>query len=576
MLYVVCFIFLEGAIMSKETKFLSIAIGLLQGKLKEDGKEDAVASRMDADRLLSFTKYALENYKLKGNKRVNEVDYPGTNDRNRFHNNGIVDKNGALGSIYIETKCHGQGTPAQVKLFKLLPGETPETFNRVNGKITMIRDITGFDGCLSRKLPVGRYVVEISKGSEYEIITDSLEVTENKYEKRQYELNHFIDLSDDGWIAGDLHHHCIYSSPVFGGDDDVVESPKEVANSMMAMGLRYGALSDHHNVLNHDYWRACKRDDFTPIVSKEISTSNGHVMQMGVEKDVIYKIPDDEHRTDEYLRAEFVRITDEIKANGGLPQINHPRDLQRSISWNPNFEDMLDIFETMEIWNGSAPMMMGSTDYAAYELWLKCLRKGLFLPATTGSDTHNIAADDYHVLYDNILDTYDLIKENKSELEEKYTEEAHVFELICESLLPILEKWAETCLTSGGVRTYIHAGKDREQKNLLQTLKSGHSFLTNGPILIPTVNGKLPGEKLCGEKELHIDLKLLSNRELTKLEVHSENGLLQEIELDAKKENGFYDYSRKIEQTIKEDRFVYFIAKSDCTNLAISNPVICG
>ena len=114
--------------MSKETKFLSIAIGLLQGKLKEEGKRDEVVSGMDAGRLLTFTEYALANYKLKGKKRVNEVDYPGPNDRNRFHNNGIVDKNGALGSIYIETKCHGQGTPAQVKLFKLLPGETPENF----------------------------------------------------------------------------------------------------------------------------------------------------------------------------------------------------------------------------------------------------------------------------------------------------------------------------------------------------------------------------------------------------------------------------------------------------------------
>ena len=161
-------------------------------------------------------------------------------------------------------------------------------------------------------------------------------------------------------------------------------------------------------------------------------------------------------------------------------------------------------------------------------------------------------------------------------VEREYPEEVHVFELICESLLPILEKWAETCLTSGGVRTYIKADDDREQANILNTLKKGHSFLTNGPILIPTVNGKLPGEKLEEGKELDIDIKLVSNRRLEKLLVCTENSTLKEIELDAKKENGFYDYSLKIKQTITEDRFIYFIAKSDCTNLAISNPVICG
>ena len=60
---------------------------------------------------------------------------------------------------------------------------------------------------------------------------------------------------------------------------------------MRAMGLSYGALSDHHNTLNHDIWRAQEKEDFLPIVSKEISTTNGHVMALGVEKDVIYHAP---------------------------------------------------------------------------------------------------------------------------------------------------------------------------------------------------------------------------------------------------------------------------------------------
>ncbi len=562
--------------MGKETKFLSIAIGLLQGKFREEHKEDDVVRDMTADRLYDFTRYAIKNCS-NGKKRTNEVDYSASNQRNRFHCNGILEGATDLGDLYVETRCEGVGTPSQVKLFKLLPGETAENFDRVNGKITMIRDITGLDGCLSRKLSEGRYVVEISKGSEYEIILDSFEVKTGQYTKRIYDIKRYINLSKEGWIAGDLHHHSIYSSPVFDGTDDVVETPKEIANSMMAMGLEYGALSDHHNVLNHAAWKANCRQDFTPIISKEISTSNGHVMAMGVEKDVIYAIPEDKDRTDEYLRKEFVRITDEIKANGGLAQINHPRDLQTAISWNPKFEDMLDIFETMEIWNGSNPMMMGSTDYAAYELWLKCLKRGLFLPATTGSDTHNIAADDYHVLYDQILDTYDNIKGSAKDLEQKYPDELHVFTLICEELLPILEKWAETCLTSGGVRTYINIEGERTQENILNTLRKGHSFLTNGPILITTVNGKRPGETLGNTegKELNIEIKLLANRELKKLMICTENGVIKEIQLAAEKENGFYDYSQSIKETIPEAKYIFFIAKDDCTNLAITNPVIC-
>lgn len=571
--------------MSKETKFLSIAIGLLQGLLQESGQTDPVVENMDADRLYNFFSYA--RIVCPGSRpRTNEVDYPDKNKRNRFHRNGIPASCSALGDVFVETTCKGLGTPAQVKFFKLLEGETYENFDRVNGRITMIRDMTGFDGTLHRYLPEGRYFIEVSKGSEYEIITDYLEIKKDGLEKRNYGLNRFIDLEKMGWIAGDNHHHSIYSSPAFGGDDDVVESPEEIANSMMAMGLGYGALSDHHNVLGHKAWQALKRDDFLPIISKEISTSNGHVMAMGVDIDVIYNIPQPEDRTDEYLRSEFVRITDIIKEKGGLAQINHPRDLQKAISWNPAFEDLLNIFETMEIWNGSNPMMPGSTNNKARTLWHKCMKRGLYLPATTGSDTHNICADDYHLLYDEILDIRDLIQLNTQELSEKYPEEVRVFSMIFERLLPILEKWAETNLTSGGVRTYVNLAakdgkmKDRTPKAVMEALRQGHSFLTNGPILITSVDGKGPGEVLEEKSEddrnLKIDIKLCSARPVSKLQICTESKVVKEILLKATKENGYYNYSCVLTENLKEyrgDHYIYFVAMDDCTNMAITNPV---
>lgn len=158
----------------------------------------------------------------------------------------------------------------------------------------------------------------------------------------------------------------------------MVESPSEVCNSMMAMGLFFGALSDHHNVLNHEAWKKEKKENFLPVISKEISTSNGHVMALGVEEDVIYAIPDDKDRTDEKLRNEFQRIVQQIKDEKGLAQLNHPRDLSVSISWNPDFYDMINIFETVEIWNGSNPMLAGSTNDMAYRLWVELLRQGRY------------------------------------------------------------------------------------------------------------------------------------------------------------------------------------------------------
>ena len=53
---------------------------------------------------------------------------------------------------------NGNPTPAQVKLFPLKSGESAKTFHRVNGRIDMIREMTGEDGSLDKLLPTGRCV----------------------------------------------------------------------------------------------------------------------------------------------------------------------------------------------------------------------------------------------------------------------------------------------------------------------------------------------------------------------------------------------------------------------------------
>ena len=84
----------------------------------------------------------------------------------------------------------------------------------------------------------------------------------------------------------------------------MIETPVQIRDSMRAAGLDFGALSDHHNVLDHELWEKTRTSDFIPILSKEISTGRGHVISLNVKKheDVIYRIGTVEERTDEYLR----------------------------------------------------------------------------------------------------------------------------------------------------------------------------------------------------------------------------------------------------------------------------------
>lgn len=299
-------------------------------------------------------------------------------------------------------------------------------------------------------------------------------------------------------------------------------------------------------------------------------------MSLGVEEDVIYHIPNEESRTDTYLREEFVRVTDHIKELGGVPQINHPCDHSKSISWNKEYNDLLPIFQTMEIWNGSNPMLLGSTNYKAFQLWQGLLEKGQFIPATAGSDTHNILANDYHVLFEKFKWLIDLIINKRIEIPDRLIKEVDFLIKMNKEVIPLLEKWANTNLTSAGVRTFVHVNGCVTQEKILDGLKCGHSFLTNGPVLIPEISKRIPGETATKESSM-VDIKvtLFGNRPLKQLSIYANGMQINHIPLETTKSiNGKYDYSRIISSvSVKDVKWLFFIATDDCTNMAITNPI---
>ena len=544
--------------MSKTTKFLSIGIDMYkEARGKERDPERKTLNANDLEKAL----IAFEDYlKHKGELYTKEPE-------------------GKKGVFELTVTEDFSGVISEVRLYPVKPGESLTSEYEANGRVDFYRFVTNRDGKLSESLPVGKYLVKVSKGSEYEIEYFYVDIKEDTLVESEVSLKRFADLSKEGFFAGDIHHHSIFSSPVWGGDDDVKESPLEVAESMQAMGLRFGALSDHHNILNHKEWKATENEDFYPIVSKEISTSNGHVLSLGVENyDVIYKIPKDEDRTDEYLRNEFVRITDEIRDHKGLPQLNHPRDLSKSISWNPDFYDMTEVFETIEIWNGSNPMYTGSTDWMAAKFWRDLLEEGRWFPVTTGSDTHNIKANDYHVLTGKLYWFLEKAKEYGEGFINECSEWSYLFKSflnIGKEFLPFMEVWAKTCLTSGCVRTYIELYKNEKLKtdSALNALRSGHSFITNGPILDVHVNGEhLGGIVEVKNGSLDLDIRLLSNRKVTKLVAFLSNKKAVEIPIKDLPTAKSYDYSFELKDFKAEDSsYIFFAAYSDATNLAITN-----
>jgi len=483
------------------------------------------------------------------------------------------DSNQSTAYIKLMTYADGRPAPAQVKAFTNYRaiGDTYEV--TPDGVVDFIRFQTDESGEGLFPLPAGRkYLLKIDKGITYGVSYALVDAKADETLDVSVNMPLLVDLKSKGIYVGELHHHSVYSSPSYGGTDDVTDSTQDVKIAMMAGGLDYGALSDHHNTLNHDEWRAMSDNRFTTIVSKEISTSCGHVAAHGAKTDVIFRIPEADERTDEYLKNEFIRITTEIKSTGGIAQLNHPCAPQKAIAFPPNFLDIVDIFDTFEIWNGHLPFIKGLPNDHAFRLWLSLLRKGLRLTAVCGSDTHRIIANDYNALTTELSRLCEGL--NKIVIPDSLNQAALVLKGARELLIPAFEEWNEHAFGTGSVANMTFVDGEPSEANILESLKKGHNVLTNGPILVPSIDRKYPGETVsASEGSISLNIELLAKKELETIVVYTMAGEQAHAVKPCSKDGEFYNFSTSINVNLQLKDFVVVAAYGGPANLAIANPI---
>ncbi len=418
--------------------------------------------------------------------------------------------------------------------------------------IDFARHTTDKDGKLRLKLDGGDYKITVRRGPEYDTFETIVTLNEDTSESViNVNLTRHTNMQENGYICGDIHHHSVYSSPKYGGTDEVWEDTDVVALSMMAAGLNFGALSDHHNILNHESWLAQTNKDFLAIPSKEISTSRGHVIALDARKDVIFHIPEDEKKTDEYMKSEFLRIINEIKDLGGVAQLNHPCERSKSISWNRDFDDIIGNFDTYEIWNGSAPMMKNTLNGDAFMMYLDLLGKGVYLPVTSGSDTHNTNPDMYHEMMQIILEDDELFEvfsgvfDITSDIIKNKLSSGDVRTYVKISDIEIIEDLPEPkCANEAGALSDMRETGDALIQKIKAALKTGASFVTNGPLLL-VEDGKISVRSL---------------KPLTEVFVYTKEGKTK-LDFVESKDGDVYCYLFDTERFNKDKWFV-FVASS--------------
>ena len=208
------------------------------------------------------------------------------------------------------------------------------------------------------------------------------------------------------WLAGDLHVHTTYSHDSYGGPQEVavpggpvilpgddntgpeefyvlghtVERQFQIA---AARGLDYLAISDHNDIRSQAD-PGFGAHGVVPVRSYENSLS-GHAQMHGAAK-----LYDNGAKT----AADVQRLADELRADGGVFQVNHPNDgggdWPESFGWSYRYAVQPD---TVEVWNigpryYQSPFPSNTNNDDSTRFWEGWLDRGAHVTATGGSDNH--------------------------------------------------------------------------------------------------------------------------------------------------------------------------------------------
>ena len=360
---------------------------------------------------------------------------------------------------------------------------------RVKSEAFLKTTYTDWNGKFEIELPRGVYELEVSKGPEYERMTIDLKVEKDDQKEIWVELRRIVDLRRMGWFGGDAHLHTTYS--------DGRQGVEQVALACSAVGLSWAFLTDHNTVMGKNEWLSLSNRGILTILGQEVTTKKGHLNALGIKELVEWEPAD----TDE----DFERIFSKIRSQGGLVMIAHPFDPK-----NPFEKLHVQDFDLIEIWNGGAPPLvrrMGNVE--AVEYWYGLLNKGKRIPGIANSDCHDVFSS-YSML--GILPIETVVQMLQGEIGDQ-----EMLEYIVENE-EWMRKWVLYGLLPGTPRTYVKV-KELTAENILESLKNGRSFMTNGPILLVDVNGVGPGEVVPASDRLQLNIIVASNVPVNSLRV---------------------------------------------------------
>ncbi len=375
--------------------------------------------------------------------------------------NTLTLQNPRLGAVGVKIRnTKGEAVLGKVSFLGLAPTKSP--YFRPENPVETGRGWEGFkNSCfpgengLEVGLPVGTYLASASRGPEYSVDQRVIEVVSDERLEIAFVIDRVVETP--GLISLDPHIHTTKS--------DGSPSVSERIKSVVAEGIEVLVATDHNTIT--DYSATLKKlglnSELSVLPGCEVTTPevihfNTYPMEIRPQETGNGAINSTGDAAGPLFKAS------REKNPGVLIQVNHPRagslgyfnnfflDQESAATALPELDTGFDILEVL---NGP---YYHSSNQAAIEDWFHLLNRGYYFPIVGSSDSHGIDRGE-----------------------------------------------------PGYSRTYVQysgAGAERlNQADLLQALRKGRAFATNGPIVSLLINGQSALGDLVRMPGGRVDLK---------------------------------------------------------------------
>lgn len=344
-------------------------------------------------------------------------------------------------------------------------------------------------------VPAGQATVQATRGPEWTIADRQATIETGADGVLTLALRRLHELNAEGYYSGDAHMHSTES--------DGAQPPEEVAFNARCEGLDWAIITDHETVSGHAAFKAQAAPGFLPLGGQEITTSQGHILGLGITS----VVSRDVSRGAEDMR----RIFREVREQGGVSVLAHPM----VPGMNYQHWDVED-YDVVEILNGSLPPYMGLFDMLQARLrWHVLLNQGRRVPAIGTSDNHC----NYNTLAREALRDPEAAMQREPRLQMLWN---------MPNRDEILIPWALKGLHLGIYRTYLKLPALTEEA-VLEAIREGSGFITNGPIILAQVDDTDPGSEISGPTA-QVRFEVLSNVGLERLDVVAGGQVVESVE----------------------------------------------